>query len=50
LIATFHQEVGYRVLTAVDGYDALEKFNEHKDKIDIVILDVVMPGINRKEV
>jgi len=50
LNATFLQELGYRVLTAVDGYDALEKFNENKDKIDIVILDVVMPGKNGKEV
>lgn len=50
LNATFLQELGYRVLTAVDGCDALEKFNEHEDKIDIVILDVVMPGKNGKEV
>ena len=48
--ASFLKELGYRVLTAVDGEDALEKFTEHKDKIDIVILDVVMPGKNGKEV
>lgn len=50
LNATFLQELGYLVLTAVDGNDALEKFDEHKNKIDIVILDVVMPGKNGKEV
>jgi DNA-binding response OmpR family regulator len=38
------------VLTAADGEAALEKFARHKDKIDIVIVDVVLPGINGKEV
>jgi len=50
LNATFLQELGYLVLTAADGNDALEKFEEHKNRIDIVILDVVMPGKNGKEV
>ncbi len=41
---------GYRVLSASDGDDALEKFISRKDDIDIVVLDVVMPGKNGKEV
>jgi signal transduction histidine kinase/CheY-like chemotaxis protein len=47
---SFLEQCGYRVLTAADGEAALEKFARHKDKIDIVIVDVVLPGINGKEV
>ena len=34
---------GYTVITAVDGQDAVEKFANHTDKIDLIISDVVMP-------
>ncbi|MFH1672234.1 MAG: response regulator [Pseudomonadota bacterium] len=34
---------GYKVIEAVDGEEAITKFKENKDKIDIAILDVVMP-------
>ena len=34
---------GYRVIAAVDGQDAVEKFAAHKEEIDLVISDVVMP-------
>ncbi|MFC1553677.1 PAS domain S-box protein [candidate division KSB1 bacterium] len=34
---------GYKVLTAVDGQQALEKYQEQKDSIDAVILDLTMP-------
>jgi len=37
---------GYSVICAVDGMDGLNKFREHKDKIHIVLLDVVMPKLN----
>lgn len=47
---SFLEQFGYRVLTAADGELALEKFAGQKDKIDIVILDVVLPGISGKEV
>ena len=35
---------GYTTLEAADGDDAIMVFNEHKDTIGLVILDVVMPG------
>ncbi|MFZ4860175.1 MAG: ATP-binding protein [Desulfuromonadaceae bacterium] len=35
--------VGYTVITAVDGQDAVEKYTARKDEIDLVIFDVVMP-------
>ncbi|HET6420253.1 MAG TPA: ATP-binding protein [Geobacteraceae bacterium] len=47
---SFLEQFGYRVVTAIDGELALEKFACQKDKIDIVILDVVLPGISGKEV
>jgi PAS domain S-box-containing protein len=37
---------GYRVLTAQDGEAALLQFARHKEAIDLVILDVVMPRLS----
>ncbi len=44
------EEYGYTVLEAVDGRDALDKFEMHHDKIDLLVLDVIMPKMNGKEV
>ncbi|KWT83676.1 PAS domain S-box protein [Candidatus Magnetominusculus xianensis] len=44
------RRAGYKVVEAVDGKDAVEKFIEHKDEIAIVILDVIMPKKNGKTV
>ena len=44
------QEFGYIVIEAVDGEEALQKFREHGDRIGLVILDVIMPKRNGKEV
>jgi two-component system cell cycle sensor histidine kinase/response regulator CckA len=44
------EEYGYTVLEAVDGKDALDKFEIHKERIDLLILDVIMPKMNGKEV
>ena len=41
---------GYEVIEAIDGPDALEKFSHIKEKIDLVLLDVVMPGTGGREV
>ena len=41
---------GYVTIEAVDGDDAIRRHEEHKGKVDLVILDVVMPGKNGKEV
>lgn len=43
------EDKGYKVITASDGEDAVNKFIEDKDRIDIVILDVIMPKKNGKE-
>ncbi len=42
-------DFGYKVIEAVDGLDAIRLFNENKDKIQLVILDVIMPKKNGKE-
>ena len=37
------EALGYRVLTARDGREAIEIYKDNKDRIDLVILDMVMP-------
>jgi two-component system, cell cycle sensor histidine kinase and response regulator CckA len=41
--------LGYQVLTAGSKDQALHLFQEHRDHIDLLITDVVMPNINGKE-
>ncbi|TLS74546.1 PAS domain S-box protein [Mariprofundus erugo] len=41
--------IGYRVLTASDGKDALHQFSMHEQDIKAVISDVVMPHMGGKE-
>ena len=41
---------GYDVLEATHGEDAVRKFMENKERIQILLLDVVMPKKNGKEV
>jgi len=43
------EEFGYTVIEAVDGADAVDKFKENIDRIQLVILDVVMPKKNGKQ-
>ncbi len=44
------EEFGYVVIEAIDGEDALEKFHEQRQRISLVILDVIMPKKNGREV
>ena len=39
---------GYNVLSASDGESALEIYLKNKDKISLVILDLIMPGMGGK--
>ena len=36
---------GYTVITAADGETALQVYGEGRDRIELVILDLIMPGI-----
>lgn len=40
---------GYRVLTAESGEEALELFRTHLDEVDLLITDMVMPGMSGQE-
>jgi len=44
------ENLGYQVLTAVDGRAALLRANEHKGPIDLVLLDMEMPVMGGSEV
>jgi CheY-like chemotaxis protein len=38
--------LGFTVLTAIDGVEAVETFHRHKDEIRLVLVDVCMPRMN----
>ena len=40
---------GYTVLTAYDGEAGLETYQENHDSIDLVVLDLIMPGLGGKK-
>ncbi|MDH4162311.1 MAG: PAS domain S-box protein [Nitrospirota bacterium] len=50
LTRTMMTEFGYTVIEAVDGEDAVRKFRENQERVQLVILDVVMPKKNGREV
>jgi len=39
----------YNVLTAENGYKAVEIYKEENNNIDLVILDMAMPGISGEQ-
>lgn len=41
--------LGYRVISATSGQEAIYRYNEMKDEICVVILDMVMPGMGGGE-
>ena len=43
LIKDFFIQKNYSIIEAKDGEDAIKIFNENKEKIDLIILDVMMP-------
>jgi CheY-like chemotaxis protein len=42
--------LGYKVLVAQRGEEAVRIYEQHKDEIDLVIQDMVMPGMNGADV
>jgi PAS domain S-box-containing protein len=40
------KDMGYEVLTAENGLEAIEVFSKNRDKIDLVILDMIMPEMD----
>jgi two-component system cell cycle sensor histidine kinase/response regulator CckA len=43
------QELGYEVLSARSGQEAIELYQKNADKIDLVIMDMIMPGMGGGE-
>ncbi|MBN1970442.1 MAG: transporter substrate-binding domain-containing protein [Candidatus Delongbacteria bacterium] len=43
------EEIGYKVDTAVNGIDAIKKFESDLNKYDLVILDMIMPEMNGRD-
>jgi PAS domain S-box-containing protein len=44
------RHLGYTVLDAASGEDAIRIFERERDRVDLVILDMVMPGMSGGEV
>lgn len=38
--------LGYNTVAAIDGKEGLEKFRQNPGRIDLVLLDLIMPGMN----
>jgi PAS domain S-box-containing protein len=49
IVTTVLRDFGYVVIEAADGAEAVEKFNEQKEAVDLLLLDVIMPRKNGKE-
>ena len=46
---TLLEEFGYKVIVAVDGEDAVTLFEKNRDRIQLLIFDIIMPKLNGKE-
>ncbi len=49
LVITVLEESGYAVISAMDGEEAVRKFQENAGRVDMLILDIIMPKKNGKE-
>ena len=43
------QELGYNVIAARSGEEAVKLYNKNRDKIDLVVMDMIMPGMGGGE-
>lgn len=46
LIKDFLIKKEYKILEAIDGEDAISVFNENREHIDLILLDVMMPKLD----
>lgn len=43
------RDLGYRVTTCVDGREAVDYYRAHRNEVDLVILDMVMPEMGGRD-
>ena len=43
------EQLGYKVLTAGSGREAIETYEKNKERIDMVLLDMIMPDMSGGE-
>jgi PAS domain S-box-containing protein len=48
-LTIFLTQIGYRIFTAPDGFEAIEAFRNNHEGIDIVLLDLIMPRMGGEE-
>nr|WP_320012605.1 CHASE domain-containing protein [uncultured Desulfobulbus sp.] len=46
IVGEMLERLGYKILEAANGAQAVEIFNEHQARIDCILCDVVMPRLN----
>ncbi len=49
LVRTLIEKAGYAVIEAADGLEAVSKFKEYPEEIDLLVFDVRMPGKDGKQ-
>jgi len=49
MTTTILEEYGYTVIAAIDGQDVVNKYKENKERIKLLLLDIVMPTKSGKE-
>ena len=49
LVSIVLKQEGYKVIEAVDGRDAVKKFMENRETIQLLVTDLIMPRMNGKE-
>jgi two-component system, cell cycle sensor histidine kinase and response regulator CckA len=49
-IRLYLENYGYRIIEAVDGEDGVNQFIANENKIDLALIDVIMPRLNGREV
>ena len=49
LTSSILREFGYAVIVAKDGNDAVREFRENRDRIGLLLLDVIMPRKSGKD-
>jgi PAS domain S-box-containing protein len=49
LVRILLEKQGYSVIEAADGADAVKRFMENRESIDLLLFDLIMPRMNGKE-